>query len=128
MFAMIFKCFPGVFASRDMFQVFHPSFLYVEVLHLNVSKVDRGVTHGIRVGKREGARAIHCACWRRRCPGWRGPAAGVLTHKSDAARVARLLHGHRLMLALQIGRPGVSKSDLPNVTYLHIYRPNLSIS
>jgi hypothetical protein len=55
MFAMIFKCFPGVFASRDMFQVFHPSFLYVEVLHLNVSKVDRGVTHGMRVGSGRGA-------------------------------------------------------------------------
>ena len=55
MFAMLFKCFSRVFAdvSDTYFKCFIYLLLYVEVLHLDVSKVDRVLHMGCR-GKREG--------------------------------------------------------------------------
>ena len=43
MFAMVLKCFPCVFASvfRRLFQVFHVFFFMLQLLHLDISKVDR---------------------------------------------------------------------------------------
>jgi hypothetical protein len=119
-FAMIFKYFLGVFASRDMFQVFHPSFLYVEVLHLNVSKVDRSITHGMRVTSGRGRERSPARVGVGDVQGGVGPLLGCsLTSLTLLELLACLLHGHHLMLALQIGRPDVSKSDLPKV---YIYR------
>jgi hypothetical protein len=58
MFAMVFKCFLGVFASAlDVcFKCFICLQTYVAnvALHLDVSKVDRGVAHGMCVGSGRG--------------------------------------------------------------------------
>jgi hypothetical protein len=64
----------------------------LEVLHLNVSKLDRGVAHVMR-GKREGARAVPRALSGdvSNVLGRRGPVAGALARNSDATRGARSL-------------------------------------
>jgi hypothetical protein len=68
MFAMIFKCLSGVFASVSdtCFKCFICLLCMLQLLHLDVSKVDR-VAHEMCVGST-----------------WRGPAIGALAHKPDA--------------------------------------------
>jgi hypothetical protein len=75
----------------------------LQVLHLNVSKVDRGIAHGMHACKEGGGVSSPPS---RGLVAWttsgaqRGPVAGAL---------ARLLRGHRLMLPSRIGRPSTSK-------------------
>ena len=81
-------------------------FCMLQVLHLNVSKVDRGVVHEMRVGRERGCEQSPRAVWRR------GLAAGAGTRKFDAVgALARSLRGHRRTLASWIGCPDARKSD-----------------
>jgi len=74
-------------AFRRMFQL----------LHLDVSKVDRGLPHGIRVGSgwQRGRRPRR----RGQRPGRHGPASRALAHKPDALGITRSLNGYRPSLA-----------------------------
>ena len=82
-------------------------FCMLQVLHLNVSKVDRGVVHEMRVGSGRGCEQSPRTVWRR------GLAAGAGTRKSDVVgALAHSLRGHRPMLAPRVGHPGSSKSVL----------------
>ena len=84
-----------------MFQVFH---LSLQVLYLNISKVDRGVAYVMRVGSGRGHERSPCAV------GQHGSAAGAVARKSDSVgALAHSLREHRPMLASRIGRPNVSK-------------------
>jgi hypothetical protein len=81
MFAIVFKCFSGVFASvlGAYFKCFICLLWYVASECL---KNRSGVAHGICVGSGR---------WRKRCSGWRGqrlgrrrPTVGALPRKPDA--------------------------------------------
>jgi hypothetical protein len=74
MFAMIFKCFSGVFGSvsNACFKYFICLFM-LQLLH-RCFKSRLGVAHGIRV---------RSGWWRGRCLGRRGTTTGVLPRKPD---------------------------------------------
>jgi hypothetical protein len=73
--SMVFKCFSGVFASVSDTCVSFVFFRMLQLLHLDILKVDR---------------VLHIGCvwevgWRRgRRPGRRGPNAGMLACELDA--------------------------------------------
>ena len=100
MFAMVFKCFSGVFASVSdaCFKYFICLLLYVATVKSRYFKSRSRVGHRMRMGngRRHGRRLERC-----------GPAAGALAHKPYAAgALASSVRGHHLMLASWIGRPG----------------------
>jgi hypothetical protein len=85
----------------------------LQVLHLNVSKVDRDIAHGMHACKERGGVSgpPHAVLWRGQRP-W--PSVSPLLGRSLASptllgALARLLRGHRLMLPSRIGRPSTSK-------------------
>ena len=74
----------------------------LQLLYLDVSKLNQGVTHEMRVGR--GWR-----CGRR--PRRRGPAAGALAHRPDViGRSLARCEGTVRTLVPWIGRPSTSKS------------------
>jgi hypothetical protein len=76
MFAMIFKCILGVFASVSdaCFKYFICLFLTLQLLHLNVSKIDQVLHMGCMPKAAGGAHNI----W-----GARGPTVGALARSPD---------------------------------------------
>jgi hypothetical protein len=90
MFALVFKCFSGVFVSVSdaCFKCLIYLLLYVATVASGCFKSRSGVTHGIRVesGRRRGWRSGQ----RGRCPGGAGHTAGALSHEPNAL-CARLL-------------------------------------
>ena len=103
-FSSVFQVFSQVFQTH-VSSVSSVFFCMLQVLHLNVSKVDRGVVHEMRVGRERGCEQSPRAVWRR------GLVAGAGTRKFDAVgALARSLHGHRPTLAPRIRHPGASNS------------------
>jgi hypothetical protein len=75
------------------------------VLHLNVSKVDRGVAHRMRVGSERGCKAVPARSLVARTTfGAVQACYWALARKSNVAgALARSLRGHRPTLAPRIG-------------------------
>jgi hypothetical protein len=101
--------FSGVFASvsEACFKCSFVFFCMLQVLHLNVLKVDCGVAYRMRVESRRGCERFAA----RRLAGW--ATSGALARSLTLLEaLACLPRGHRPMLAPRIGRTGASKSAM----------------
>jgi hypothetical protein len=111
-FQMFFRCFCKCF--RRMFQAFHlSSFIrgMLQVLYLNVSRVDRTVANGMRKGSGRRCEPVPRA-WSGSASdiwGGAGPLPGpLLISPMQLGTLASLLCGHRPTLTSRIGRPALA--------------------
>jgi hypothetical protein len=103
MFAVVFKCFSGVFASVSdvYFKCFICLLCMLQLLHLDVSKDRSGVAHGICVGS-------DWRCEQRLVR--RRPATRTLAHKPDALGCSLTRCTVPSYTSALDGRPNSSKS------------------